>query len=102
MKNAEVTVSESIQNKHVEVHYNQKNIRVNGKDIHIELQGKINCPVLNSKVSSLVCSKIMDQKGWPRACDPTICDSANCKIYKSIRKNVASRNEKRSAPNKTK
>ena len=72
-------VSESIQNKHTEINYNEKYININGKDIHIELQGKINCPVLNSRVSSIVCSKLMDQNGWPRKCDPNICKSANCR-----------------------
>ena len=84
-----ITIYESIQSKHVEVHYNQKFIKVNNKLYHIELQGKITCPVLNTKISSLTCSKIMEQKDWPRNCDPNICDSAHCKIYKSIQKNIS-------------
>jgi len=86
-------VAKAIQDKHVEIHYNEKTIHVNGEDLHIELQGKITCPVLNSKVSSLVCSKLMDTAGWPRKCDPEICDHANCKIYKSIKKNIATKND---------
>jgi len=82
-----MTIEESIQNSHVEVHYNEKTIRVNSKQYHIQLQGKITCPILNQKVSSLTCSKIMEQKDWPRNVDCNICDRANCKIYKSINKN---------------
>ena len=84
----------SIQDKNVEVHYNEKRIRVGNKDIHIEMQGKISCPVLNSKISSLTCSKLMEQNGWPRAIDECVCDNAHCKIYKSIQKNMANRNGK--------
>lgn len=88
------TISKSIQDKHMEVHYNEKTINVDGKTIHIELQGKISCPILNNKISSLVCSKLMDQPGWPRNSCSDICDQANCKIYKSIKKNVNIKNEK--------
>jgi len=95
-----MSVSESIQNKHVEVHYNEKHIHINGKKIHIQLQGKISCPVLNTKISSLVCSKLMDNKEWPRNCDSCICDNANCKIYKSIKKNIEGRNDGRKTTTK--
>jgi len=96
MKTKKVNVvAKAIQDKHVEIHYNEKYINVNGEDIHIELQGKINCPVLNSRVSSLVCSKLMDTLGWPRKCDPEICKHANCKINESIRKNVANRQDRK-------
>jgi len=92
MKNKKVNpVSKSIQDKHLEIHYNEKDIIINGETMHIELQGKINCPVLNSKVSSLVCSKLMDTIGWPRNCNSEICKNANCKIYESIRKNVSNK-----------
>ncbi len=94
--------SKSIQDKHQEVHYNEKTINVNGRTIRIELQGKITCPVLNSKISSLTCARMMESKGWPRQCDPEICDSAHCKIYKSIKKNIESRqNGKRNTTSKT-
>jgi len=85
---------QSIQDKHVEVHYNDKRIRVGNRDIHIEMQGKITCTVLNSKVSSLTCSKLMEQDGWPREVDECVCDNARCKIYKSIQKNMASRSDR--------
>ena len=84
----------SIQDKHVEVHYNEKHFHLENKDIHIEMQGKINCPVLNQKISSLTCSKLMDKKGWPRNIDEFVCDKANCKIYKSIKKNMDLKNDK--------
>jgi len=84
-------VSKAIQDKNVEIHYNEKVMKYNNKDVHIELQGKINCPVLNSKISSLVCSTLMDTNGWPRKCDSEICKNANCKIYESIRKNVSNK-----------
>jgi hypothetical protein len=96
------SVTKAIQDKHVEVHYNEKQLYVNGENIHIELQGKINCPVLNSRISSLVCSKLMDQNGWPRNCDSCICDNAHCKIYKSIKKNIADKNDRRYTKKKTK
>ena len=96
------TISKAIQDKHVEVHYNEKYLNINGEDIHIELQGKIHCPILNSRISSLVCSKLMDQNGWPRKCDSCCCDNANCKIYKSIKKNIATKNDKRNSQKKNK
>lgn len=88
-------VAKSIQDKHVEIHYNEKHININGESIHIDMQGKINCPVLNNRISSLVCSKLMDQLGWPRNCDSEICKKANCKINESIRKNVANRQDRK-------
>ena len=94
--------SQAIQDKHVEVQYNEKTININGRTIRIELQGKINCPVLNNKISSLTCSKLMESKGWPRQCDPTICDQAHCKIYKSIQKNIETRHGKKDTIRKTK
>ena len=90
-----VNLIESIYNKHREVQYNEKYIYIDGKKIHIEMQGKITCPVLNKKISSFTCSKLMEQKGWPRSIDSNICDKAYCKIYKSIQKNLANRYDKR-------
>jgi len=89
-----IPLVKSIQDKHVEVNYNEKRIHVGNREVHIEMQGKISCPVLNTKVSSLTCSKLMEQKGWPREIDECICDNAHCKIYKSIQKNMASRYDK--------
>ena len=95
MRNNKIDIIQSIYDKHLEVSYNEKKLKINGKTIHVQLQGKITCPILNYKISSLVCSKLMDNKGWPRHCDPAICDSANCKIYKSIRNNMKNKkNEK--------
>ncbi len=93
------TIAKTIQDKHLEVKYNEKTITIDNKQIHVELQGKINCPILNQKISSLVCSKLMDQNGWPRHSCSDICDQANCKIYKSIKKNVNIKNEKSTKTN---
>lgn len=85
MKNPEVT--RAIYNKHVEIHYNEKTIRLkDGKEAKIELQGKIKCPVLNQGVSSIVCAKLMDIKDWPRQIDPDVCKKANCFVNMSIQK----------------
>lgn len=80
-------VSKLVQNKHTEIHYNQKYIKnPDGRKIHLNMQGKIKCPVLNQFVSSIVCSKLMDKKGWPRNEDPEICKKCGCFIHKSIKK----------------
>jgi len=99
MNDLNIELVKVIQDKHMEVKYNEKFIVINNKRIHIEMQGKINCPVLNTKISSLTCSKFMEQKGWPRHIDNHICDRANCKIYKSIQKNMANRNENKTRKN---
>ena len=80
-------VSKSIQDKHLEVHYNEKKIRTReGKIVAINLQGKIKCPVLNQAISSIVCSKLMDKEGWPRFVDQAICKKCNCFVHLSIRR----------------
>ena len=85
-------VSSSIQDKHLEVHYNEKTISTYNGPVEIRLQGKIFCPVLNAKITPLVCSKLMDVEGWPRSIDPHVCDQqATCFIYKSIKKNMSKR-----------
>lgn len=84
-KNTEL--SKSIQDKHIEIHYNQKCIRSqDGKTVPINMQGKIKCPVINQSISSIVCAKLMDKKGWPRELDPEICKRCSCFIYLSIKK----------------
>lgn len=81
-------VSKSIQDKHTEIHYNDWYVKSRKqKDlIHINLQGKIKCKVLNSKISPLVCSKFMDKEGWPRNIDQSVCNKAECFVYRSIKK----------------
>lgn len=79
-------VINSIYNKKTEVHYNEWFIYPDNKPIKLELQGKIKCPLLNTGISSLVCSKLMDKNGWPRSIDDEICDKCSCYIHKSIRK----------------
>lgn len=77
----------SIYDKHLEVHYDEKRIKLKGgKDVKIQLQGKIKCPLLNSNISSIVCSKIMDNEGWPRKINPNICKECECYVYLSIQK----------------
>lgn len=79
---------ESIYNKNLEVHYNQKMIVTKTGNIPINLKGKIVCPVLNSKITPVVCSKLMDSEGWPRAICPSICENAECYIHRSIQSNI--------------
>lgn len=80
-------VIQSIYNKRTEIHYNEWFIRPSkDKKVKIELQGKVKCPLLNTNISSLVCSKMMDREGWPRGIDPEACKNCNCFIYLSIRK----------------
>ena len=91
---------DSIYNKKIEIHYNQWNIKSDNSLIKIELKGKIKCPVVNSGISSLACSKLMDRTDWPRGIDPQICQKCNCFInlsinrFKEIKKD--SNNEKKS------
>lgn len=85
-----IKLSQSIVDKHKEVMYNEKTMKkqVRGEPIKVRLQGKINCKILNCKISSLVCSKLMDQSGWPRHIDENVCDyQGNCHIHKAIIKN---------------
>lgn len=78
---------ESIYNKKLEIHYNEWYVRDReNKPVKIELQGKIKCPLVNTQISSLACSKIMDKAGWPRAIDETACKRCNCYISVSIKK----------------
>ena len=80
-------IMNTVYNKRTEIHYNEWYINTNdGKKIKIELQGKIKCPLLNSNISSLVCSKLMDKADWPRGIDENICKKCNCFINLSIRK----------------
>lgn len=86
MKEAKPIVT-SIYNKNLEVHYNEWYIRNrSGEKVKLNLQGKIRCPLLNSSISSLACSRIMDNQGWPRSIDEEICKKLDCYIYMSIRK----------------
>lgn len=94
MRNPNVT--KSIYDKHAEITYNEKIIRLkDGKEAHIELQGKIKCPVLNKEISSIVCSKLMDIDGWPRAIDEDVCTKCKCFINLSIKKFQRGNNAKR-------
>jgi len=80
-------VIDSIYNKRTEIHYNEWIIAPDSTYRNkIELKGKIKCPVLNTNISSLVCSKIMDKIDWPRAIDKEVCKKCNCFIYLSIAK----------------
>jgi len=80
-------VIDTIFNKRTEIHYNSWYIRTNdGKQVKIELQGKIKCPLLNTNISSLVCSKLMDKQDWPRNIDENVCKKCNCFINLSITK----------------
>lgn len=87
MTNKSLEISKSIQDKNIEIHYNSKHIRnQDGQLIHINMHGKIRCPILNEQISSVICSKIMDKEGWPRAIDPDICKKCDCYINLSIAK----------------
>ena len=81
------TITTSIYDKRLEIHYNEWYIRnKEGKVRKLELQGKIKCPLLNAQVSSIVCSKLMDKLGWPRAIDEAACEKCFCWINLSISK----------------
>jgi len=79
-------IIESIYNKQLEIHYNNWETKRDSKTVKIELKGKIRCPVVNEQISSLCCSKIMDNEGWPRNINPEICKECNCFVYLSIKK----------------
>ncbi len=88
------SVSASIYTKFLEIHYNQKVINTHNGPISIRLKGKISCPVLNKRITPLVCSRLMDSVGWPRNMCPNICDvQAGCFIYKSIKKNISNKRD---------
>lgn len=96
-------VSESIQNKHTEIHYNVATINTPDGPQRIYLQGKIQCPVLNQKISSIVCYKLMDFPGWPRNVDPCICtQGAQCFVSKSINKHISKKKGKTDGTGKQK
>jgi hypothetical protein len=78
---------DSLYSKRLEIHYNSWYIRnKENKLIKLELQGKIKCPLLNTHISSLTCSKIMDRPGWPRAIDESVCKRCDCYVSLSINK----------------
>lgn len=76
---------DSIYNKKLEIQYDEWTIKTEDKQtIKIELKGKIKCPVLNSCISSLTCSKLMSKPDWPRGIDNKVCEKNNCFINLSI------------------
>lgn len=78
---------DSIYNKRLEIHYNEWYVRdKENKPVKIDLQGKIKCPLMNTQISSLACSKIMEREGWPRAIDESICRRCNCYVSVSIKR----------------
>jgi hypothetical protein len=91
-------VIDSIYNKRIEIHYNEWVFKANGETIKIDLKGKIKCPVFNSGISSLTCSKLMDREDWPRGIDPLICKKCDCFIALSIKKYQEIKKEKKVEP----
>lgn len=79
-------LSTSIQDKRLEVHYDEKYINTTKGSVHVKLKGKINCPVLNCKITPLVCSKLMESSDWPRGIYPHICANFRCYIHNVISK----------------
>jgi len=80
-------VSASVQNKYLEIHYDEKELHTQSGTVKLRLKGKIHCPVLNQRISWIVCCKFMDKPGWPRNLDPDICTcGANCFIHRSLQK----------------
>lgn len=79
-------VIESLYNKRTEIHYNEWYINTAKGKVKIELQGKIKCPLFNTSISSLTCSKLMDKEGWPRNIDENVCKNCECYINLSIKK----------------
>lgn len=79
---------DAVYNKRTEIHYNEyySGPEIQGRRNKIELKGKIKCPVLNTNISSLTCSKLMDRKDWPRGIDNQVCKNCNCFINLSILK----------------
>lgn len=79
---------DSIYNKRTEIWYNELYVSpdIGKPKIKRELKGKIKCAVLNINISPLVCSKLMDEKDWPREIEPEVCKKCNCFIYLSITK----------------
>ena len=82
-------LSKSIQDKHTEVHYDQKVIHTANGLISIKLQGKVACPLINQKITPMVCAKLMETSGWPRDIDPHVCEGKlGCYVHQSIKKNM--------------
>lgn len=80
-------ITQSIYDKSLEIHYNEKSIRTKeGNTVKLNLKGKIKCPILNQNVSPIVCTKLMDSPGWPRNINSKICTECNCFINLSIQK----------------
>lgn len=77
---------DSIHNKRTEIWYNEWYSKSESGNTKIELKGKIKCPVLNTNISSLVCSRLMDKEDWPRGIDQEVCKKCDCFIYLSIAK----------------
>lgn len=82
---------DSVYNKRLEIHYNSWYIQTYSgdkerKQVKLELQGKIKCPLLNTGISSLTCSKIMSRPGWPRSIDENVCKRCDCYVNLSISK----------------
>lgn len=91
---------DSIYNKQLEIHYNEKHSKSKkGKPFKLNLQGKIKCPLLNTRISPIVCSKMMDDKGWPRNIQPNACKDCDCFINLSIKK-FQHKNEDQDGSNK--
>lgn len=84
MKNPVVT--KAIYDKKLEIQYNEWYIHTPKGKIKIDLQGKIKCPLINTSISPITCSKIMDRKDWPRGIDINICKKCDCYINLSIQK----------------
>jgi hypothetical protein len=77
---------DSIHNKRTEIHYDEMYIgpTIKGFRAKIELKGKIKCPLLNTSISPIVCTKLMDKETWPRNIDQYVCSKCGCFINKSI------------------
>lgn len=84
-KNTELV--NAIYNANQEIHYNEYTFKNKaGSTVKIDLTGKIKCPALNSNISPIVCSTVMDKESWPRGIDLNICKKCNCYINLSIKK----------------
>lgn len=80
-------VTKAVYDKCREIQYNEASINTPNGVQKFQFKGKINCPILNAKIRSVICYKVMDYPGWPRNIDPKICEcQAGCFINKSISK----------------
>ena len=101
LSNTSKAVSKAIWDKNLEIRYNEKYIKDEyGRLIHLNMAGKIRCPLLNRNISTIVCSKIMDKPDWPRGIDKNICSKCNCYIHVSISKYAKRRYERKTNSNK--